>query len=119
MIPRTSIEVIGSKSKLRFEPIVDTGFSGDLCLPLDLIIALGLEVIGKKDAVLADGSVRAQLTFGAVVRFLGGELDIEVNLTDLEEPLIGRRLLEECRLTIDFVNETVEIKKAKRKAPRR
>jgi clan AA aspartic protease len=119
MKPLARIEVIGSRTSLHLSAIIDTGFDGDLSVPTDIAIALGLELRTKRKYTLADGSVHSELAFAGKVRFLGEDREIEILLTDLDVPLIGTALLEDCRLTVDFANETVELKKAKRKAPRR
>lgn len=119
MKPLTAIEVLGARTTLRLMAIVDTGFSGDLSLPTDIAVALGLELVAERTSTMADGSVRTRLAFAGRVRFLGEIHDVEIHLTDLDEPLIGTRLLEDYRLTIDFAKETVDLKKARKKAPRR
>lgn len=50
------------KPGVRYEAILDTGFSGFIQLPLSEAIALGLPLEGTQTSVLADGSSVTSLT---------------------------------------------------------
>jgi len=118
MKPRTTVEVIGSRATLKLPAIIDTGFSDEVCLPIDIAVGLGLELVNRQKFVLADGSVRGELVFAGRVRFLNKEREVEILLTDLDEALIGVGLLEDCRLTIDFGKGTVDVKPSRRGSKR-
>lgn len=119
MTPTTTVEVIGSRSSLVLSAIVDTGFSGDICIPIDIAVGLGLELVRRTKVELADGSSRSELLFAGLVRFVGEERDVEILVTDRDDPLVGVGLLAGCRLAIDFTRGTLSLTRPNKKAPRR
>lgn len=106
--------MLGSRGSVRLSALIDTGFSDELCLPIDVAVELGLELLSRQKFVLADGSMRSELAFAGRVRFLDEERAVGILLTDLDEALIGISLLQDCRLTIDFKKERVSLKRLKR-----
>jgi clan AA aspartic protease len=112
MTPRAEVEVGGSKGKVAIEAIVDTGFDGHLCIPVEVAVHLGLELNGAVIYELADGSRKRELTFKANAHFLGSTRRVTVSLTDADA-LIGTQLLADCRLVIDFPKNTVSVTRSK------
>ena len=100
---------------MHVQAVIDTGFSDELSVPVEIAVALGLELCGTRKFMLGDGSVRKELTFSARVRWLNEERDVEILLTESEEALLGRMLMDDCRLTIDFAKGTVDLRKSSRK----
>ena len=47
------LEVVGLAQRVKIEAVIDTGFTGYLMLPSDLIDRLNLPLIGKRDVILA------------------------------------------------------------------
>jgi predicted aspartyl protease len=56
--PRVKLTVKGNRKSIRITPVVDTGFSGHLSLPVAIAISLGLELNGQVPVELADGSIK-------------------------------------------------------------
>ena len=102
MTPTAEIEVFGSRQAVTLTAIVDTGFDGDFCLPIRHAVQLGLELIGEQIVELADGTRRMELMFAGSVRFLGETREVKLMLTNSEDALIGARLLNHYRVSIDF-----------------
>ncbi len=102
MTPTAQIEVIGSRQTVTLTAIVDTGFDGDFCLPTRHAVQLGLELIGEQIVELADGTRRKELIFAGSVRFLGETREVKLMLTNSEDALIGTRLVNHYRVSIDF-----------------
>jgi clan AA aspartic protease len=84
------------------EAIIDTGFNGDLALPLMSVAALGLPVIGSLPAALADGSQITLNCYKAVVVWHGRPRTIDVPVS-LSPRLIGMSLLKGSRMTMDVI----------------
>ena len=70
--PTIAIKVSGPLGSERdFTALIDTGFTGFLTLPSDLIIALGLEWRGREQALLGDGHVSVFDVYAATVLWNG------------------------------------------------
>jgi predicted aspartyl protease len=105
--PRVTIIVHGARGELTLDAVIDTGFDGDLCLPVPVAIELGLELYGAQRVQLADGSIRSELVFIGKAGFAGQpaqerEQEREILLTEAEDALIGVGFLADWRLEIDF-----------------
>jgi clan AA aspartic protease len=84
------------------EMTIDTGFTGFLALPSDLIARLGLPCLGLKTGILADGREAVLNQFEAVVDWHGERRRV----TALEVrrcALLGMGLLDGSRVTFDVV----------------
>jgi clan AA aspartic protease len=82
------------------EVIVDTGFTGDLTLPTDLISRLGLSFVGRGEAIVGDGAIDLFDVYAATVEWDGKPRRIEVDAVR-NEPLLGMGLMQGYRLTVD------------------
>jgi predicted aspartyl protease len=107
--PRVRLIVKGLRKSLRNDPVVDTGFDGDLCLPVKMAIQLGLELSGESIVELADGSRKQELSFLGSVFWQGQERLVKIFLTNSEDALIGSGLMQGRKLAIDYVNHTVAL----------
>jgi clan AA aspartic protease len=72
--------------------VIDTGFSGFLTLPCNIILALGLSWKGRDVATLGDGTSCTFEVYMAIVIWDGQYREIYVNESETV-PLIGMRLL--------------------------
>jgi len=92
--------------------LIDTGFSGELKIPLKMVEELGLEITHAEEVLLANGEhtyMHASLAFVA----MEGETK-EVNVLISEGPaVIGGGLLKLFghKLTIDYKRESVALEK--------
>lgn len=108
MTPRIDITVGGSRGSTEIGAVIDTGFDGYICLPVTIAENLGIELVGRMTAILADGSEKEELTFLGWVEFLGKRQTVVICLTT-DEALIGTGLLSDCTLAIDFAAGTVNV----------
>lgn len=108
-LPRIKVRVLGTKAELEIEAIVDTGFNSDLCLPVELAIALGLELAGLSEIEFADGTVREELFFGGKIKWGNSIEEIDISLTRSKDALIGTGLLACSSLHINFPHKEVRI----------
>ena len=110
--PRIVVSIFGNRGEATIDAVIDTGLDGALCLPLSLAIPLGLELHGRINYELADGTIKRELTFEATIH-LGEAVDqAEISLTESEDALLGSELLDDYVLEIDYGNRTVEIRES-------
>jgi clan AA aspartic protease len=96
--------VIGSNGQQQeIEVIIDTGFTGFLTLPIELVAALGLSWLCRQPGILADGSVDFFDVYVARVIWDGQLRTVEVEAADTE-PLVGMSLLDRHSLRIDVLS---------------
>jgi len=105
------VEIVlkGKRTDIGTKAIIDTGFDGDICLPIYLAIQLGLELKSVQTVELADGSKKNELVFAGSIKFDKSEQEIEIFLTNAKDTLLGTGLLYDKILKIDFVKGDVEI----------
>jgi predicted aspartyl protease len=112
MVPWFPIEIMGSWASVSVEAAVDTCFEGDVCLPVDAAIQLGLELVSRQQVEYADGRVSTELVFAGQARFLGEVRPVRISLTEVEVTLIGTELMADCDLFVEFPTGRVVITKS-------
>ena len=99
--PQIDVAVAGVNLQFKtVAAVVDTGFTGALALPGEVVRGLGLTHQDERLVRLATGT-QAVYVYGAIVSWFGQPRAVSVHETD-DKPLIGNMLLTSCRLTIDF-----------------
>lgn len=106
--------IIGSRGQIKVIALVDTGFSGAVCIPVKLAIQLGLELISQVTVEYADGTRKDELVFSGKIVWEKDTKDVEIYLTRSEEILIGKEIFTDGILEIDFVKNTVEYKSSEK-----
>ena len=91
--------------------VIDTGFDGELLLPVTLGESLKLRFIGTRDCVVVGGGIVANFTSLVEIDWLGTRHVADVLLSEGTDQLIGTALLQGTRLKIDYLANTVEIEK--------
>src|SRR5947208_2567827 len=81
-------------SAMPIETWIDTGFTGELVLPQQMISAVGLSLSGWVPAHLADGSAVVLKTFTCVIDWFGKQRQCEVIAGSGHFPLLGIELLK-------------------------
>jgi predicted aspartyl protease len=97
--------------------VVDTGFNGDLELPLALREFVNPRYLCRIRSQLAGGKTIEEDCFLIDFIFDGEQIEAEATFVNETNLLIGTHLLQQHRLTIDFVRQTLSLKSLKR--PRR
>lgn len=92
-----------------FPVIVDTGFSGALCLSLSRFGDASFPFLYRQLTELSDGSVIEEAVFEGRILFDGEERTVRITLTDSMDSFIGAALLHNCTLYIDYPARTVRI----------
>jgi len=107
------VRLRGNLSTQEVEVVIDTGFTGYLTLPLEIIQRLGLDSLNASDAMLADGSsVRFNL-YSVIVEWEEVQRNVEV-IEAANVPLLGMSLLRGCSVHADvWDGGPVEIEVAK------
>jgi clan AA aspartic protease len=101
LAPRVPVAVLGSNGiSLTAIATVDTGFTGWLTLPIDIIRRLGLTRYGQRPATQADGTVGIFDVYGAQVSWHEDQRPALVHQT-ASEPLVGMALLQGNWLRVD------------------
>lgn len=107
--PKVRVNVDGRRTSLSIEALLDTEFNGDLCLPVEVAVQLGLEPVQVIEVEKADGKIEHALVFSGYLEWFNHSREVDILLTDASESLIGTRLLEQTKVTIDFVANVVMI----------
>ena len=73
--------------KRKISVIIDTGFSGELCLPRETIHAMGFERFGREPFVLADGRIVRADVYKGEIRWFNHRRSVEVIALDNPQTL--------------------------------
>jgi clan AA aspartic protease len=99
-LPLVRLELPGLDGAVSVEVVVDTGFDGHFAFSRSIISRLDAERIGTELIALADSSRRQQDSYELMLDWFDDEIVVEV--LEMEgNPLLGMRLLEGCRLTVE------------------
>jgi clan AA aspartic protease len=93
--------IIGDgNSKIAVDAVIDTGFNGDLILPIEIVSELGLVPQGYQKATLGDGTISQFRVYAATVIWDGERKLVEVN-SATTGILIGMGLLDGYKLEVN------------------
>jgi len=99
----TILVVVRNGVKLKsINAVIDTGFTGFLSLPSDIITEMDLPWGYRDRGTLGDGSEVLFDIYDAAAIWDGKSQEIEVNSAETD-PLIGMSMLRRYRLQIDIV----------------
>ena len=92
--------------------MVDTGFTGEMSLPRELIDNLDLDHQGWRYPQSFDGNRQKVETFKGSASWFGTDIEVEVEEIKADHPvlftgLLGMELLSRAKLTMDPVRELV------------
>jgi clan AA aspartic protease len=95
--------IIGDQSqKMAVDAVVDTGFNGDLILPIEIVLELELIPQGYQKATLGDGTISQFRVYTGTVIWDGSRTVVEVNAAT-SGVLIGMGLLEGYKLEVNTI----------------
>ena len=101
-------KVVVMVNGLSVDAVVDTGFDGNLCLPIQVAIQLGLKLCDTMKVELADGSIKRELVFMGLIKFGGEAKKARITLTESTDALMGTQMFS--YLEIDIEGNKVRIK---------
>jgi clan AA aspartic protease len=81
--------------------VVDSGFNGEVTLPLSLVRRLKLRKRGFIYNQLADGSTVRTPTFRGEIFWFGQPVPVLVQATGADEGLLGTELFQGCKVELD------------------
>jgi clan AA aspartic protease len=87
---------------LEIDALIDTGFSGFLSLPPDMIASLGLLPHGEMVGTLADGTKGLFPIYRAIISWHGQPRSTFVSAVE-SHPLLGMGVLHGCELAMQIV----------------
>lgn len=97
-----SIKDEASGQFVDFNPVVDTGFTGDLQLPVADIGRLNLPQIDIVNSQLADGRMVNADVYGATLLWFGSQETINVIAAEANIPLVGTKLLWGSAMSVEW-----------------
>jgi clan AA aspartic protease len=109
MTPTIEVTLRGHTRSVQIQAIIDTGFVGALCLPMDVASWIGAEIAGWGKLRVADGSEAQLPNAFCEIELLGETANVRAFVTDAPDVLIGTELLQNCRLEIDFDSGTLQL----------
>ena len=93
--------IIGDENnKIAVDAVIDTGFNGDLILPIQIVSELGLVPQGYQKATLGDGTISQFRVYAGTVIWDGDRKLVEVN-SATTGILIGMGLLDGYKLEVN------------------
>lgn len=105
-----SMTVVGLTDQQTIPVLVDTGFDGELLLPLRIAVPLGLRLSGVERFEFGDGSISRQMLFSAFISWGTTMRLVTVIVTDSETALLGGGLLHGYVMLVDFEKKQLIIK---------
>jgi clan AA aspartic protease len=112
-IPLVLLDKSNNQSTL--DAVVDTGFSGELCVSIHAIDKIDLTFSHFDEYELGDGSIVEQHMYEGEIIFDKEKMLIDVLVSVSEDTLIGAALLVDKKLEIDYANKRVQIRNSRRK----
>ncbi|HUG18652.1 MAG TPA: clan AA aspartic protease [Planctomycetaceae bacterium] len=98
------VEVLDDQhNSLFIDAMIDTGFNGNLTLPVDVLNSLGAKLFGTRLVELADGSLVQLDSYLIVVKWFGNEGEV-LAIESESEPLLGMSMLWGSRVSFDAVD---------------
>ena len=94
-----------------WEAIIDTGFNGDLELPLSLQNSLNARYVGSVTSILAGGQITEEILYLVEFPFDGRIISAEATFVAGTHILIGTHLLQEYSLLINFAQKLVRLER--------
>jgi len=110
------IAIVGKSGKVStLDAVVDTGFTGNLCISIFEKNKIALDFSHVEKFELGDGSAPDQYVYVGQLVFDGQKLGVDVLVSKSRDTLIGAALLANKKFEVDYPNETVRIWNSRKK----
>ena|SRR5438132_14369669 len=94
---------------MKMECVVDTGFSGALMLPREIIEGSSIPIIGKEKFELVSGRFIVASLALIEIDWLNQRKLVRAVISDGADALIGTELLDGSRLVVDYILDQVTL----------
>ncbi len=95
---------------------IDTGFDGELSIPIQLAVPLGLALVGESEYGIAGGGKSNPLKFVASIQWGSQTKLVSADVDRTSIPLLGMKLLHDYILLADFKKKELIIKEAEKES---
>jgi predicted aspartyl protease len=112
-VPIVSVEIAARQ----WLAVIDTGFNGDLELPLKLKPFVKPRYIGRTTSSLAAGQTIVEKSYNITVPFDGRIMRGVATFVDGDQLLIGTNFLRDYRLEIDFPRRVLSLSNTEETLP--
>lgn len=102
--PRVTLTLTSLSAVVEVEFILDTAFDGELSIPPDIAMELGLRPVGYRSMLLADGTLRRSQYYRTLVEWDDETRQTEIVLLD-SNPLLGVELLKDLLIRIEMAEQ--------------
>jgi len=93
--------------------IVDTGFNGELLLPLPILEEFSFKFSMKSEAELADGSIVESSIYMGKINWFGREKIVRAIATKSDDGVLGTEMLHSLTLFMDLDEDRVVLESKK------
>ena len=105
--PTITVPIAGQDWKT----IIDTGFNGDLELPLSLQDSLNASYVGRVTSALAGGQVIEEILYLVDFPFDGRIVSAQATFVADTHILLGTHLLRDYSLLVNFMSKLVQLER--------
>jgi len=109
--PVVKIKLDLGKEKRSVNAVIDTGFNGYISVPKKLIDKSDWDFLGIEEYELASGELMRERVFLGRIEIGTEKLITFILSNNSSDTLIGKKLLKNSLLTINFTNKTLKIEK--------
>ncbi|MFQ5629805.1 MAG: hypothetical protein ACE5I1_13655 [bacterium] len=109
--PRIQVTVVGPSGNSVQKMLVDTGFDGDVAMHYDDADRFQLELIDYLTIEYASGDSIEEIYCCGTILWFGEKRQVQIILSNDEEPAIGTLLLQSCVMNMNFIEHTLTIEK--------
>jgi predicted aspartyl protease len=107
--PRVMVELLTTQAPVEIDALVDSGFDGQLALHYAAADRYQLEPIKLAEVTYANGQKAKELVCLGKILWHNQVRRVQIVLSDDEEPAVGTRLMSGSIVTMNFVDNFLNI----------
>jgi predicted aspartyl protease len=109
LYPRILVTIVAPAGNGVERMLIDTGFDFDLAMHYDHADRFGLEPVDYIEVEYASGESDEEIFCRGKIDWFGEVKEVQIILSNDEEPAIGTRLLKGCVMNMNFIDDTLTI----------